>query len=201
MIATLGLRVGLVHAQADECGRPRSPSGPHRGKRDTGPLGDDSHAEGIDMPHKYKTILVPTDFSDVAQMALHYAVGFVAPNGRIILCHVVDDVPWTYGYVKLSLDTVGLRSKLAAGADRELRSIIPADSANSRIETCVLHGSPYGEIVRLARRELVDLVIMGTHGRSGFVRWLLGSVAEQVIRMSPSPVMVVREGGAGFEAA
>jgi len=153
------------------------------------------------MPRKYNTILVPTDFSDAAQMALHYAMDLVAADGRIFLCHVVDDVPLTYGYVGLSLDTPGLRSRLAAGAEEELRSVIPAASEDTRIETRVLHGSPYREIVRLASEELVDLVIMGTHGRSGLGRWLLGSVAEQVIRRSPSPVMVVREGGAGFEAA
>ena len=153
------------------------------------------------MKAEYKTIVVPTDFSDTAQMALLYAVDMVHPEGKILLCHVVDDVPLTYGYVGMSLDTMDLRSRLALEAEKELKAVIPAVPEGVTVETRVLHGSPYQEIVKLVRDELADLVVMGTHGRSGLGHLLLGSVAEKVIRKSPSPVMVVREGGAGYEAA
>ena len=153
------------------------------------------------MVKNFKTIIVPTDFSDSSQMALHYAIDLVGDDGRVILCHVVDDVPLTYGYVGMSLDTPQLRTKLAAEAEKELRAIVPSGTEDKKIEFRVLHGSPSQEIVDLVNKEIADLVVMGTHGRSGFSHLLLGSVAEKVMRKAPSPVMVVREGGAGFEAA
>jgi nucleotide-binding universal stress UspA family protein len=153
------------------------------------------------MVKSFKTIVVPTDFSDSSQMALHYALDLVADDGRVILCHVVDDVPLTYGYVGISLDTPELRTKLASEAEKQLRSIIPSGTEGVDIDVRVLHGSPSNEIVELVRLEIADLVVMGTHGRAGVSHLLLGSVAEKVMRKSPSPVMVVREGGAGFEAA
>jgi nucleotide-binding universal stress UspA family protein len=66
------------------------------------------------------------------------------------------------------------------------------------VETQILHGSPPTETVKLARERTVDLIVMGTHGRSGLQHALLGSVAEKVIRKAPCPVLVVREHGVGY---
>ena len=58
-----------------------------------------------------------------------------------------------------------------------------------------MHGNPYLEIVRLAEEESVDLIVLGTHGRTGLKHFLIGSVAEKVLRKAPCPVLVVREKG------
>ncbi|WP_323192569.1 universal stress protein [Halostella sp. PRR32] len=63
----------------------------------------------------------------------------------------------------------------------------------SAVETAVEHGSPYREIRTYVDEHDVDLVVMGTHGRSGIERYLLGSVAEKTVRTSPVPVMTVRQ--------
>lgn len=144
------------------------------------------------------TVVVPTDFSDASRMALHYGMDLVHPDGKVILCHVVDDVPLTYGYVGIALTPGDVRSKLGAEAQKELESFVPANPDGVRIETRILHGPPHREIVDLARSEKADLVVMGTHGRSGLEHALLGSVAERVVRKATCPVMVVREGGVGF---
>jgi nucleotide-binding universal stress UspA family protein len=152
------------------------------------------------VTRRFKTVVVPTDFSDSAQMALHYGMDLVDPEGKVILCHVVDDIPLTYGYVGVTYSPSELRSNLGTEAEKELQAIVPTNPDGVRIETRVLHGSPPREIVDLVLSEKADLVVMGTHGRTGLEHALMGSVAEKVVRKAPCPVLVVREGGVGFEA-
>jgi nucleotide-binding universal stress UspA family protein len=148
------------------------------------------------MASRFKTVVVPTDFSDSAQMALHYAMDLIDPDGLILLCHVVDDYPLTYGYVGVAFTAGDIRSRVAEEARKELESIVPTNPRQVRIETHLLHGAPHREIVKLVTHHQADLVVMGTHGRTGLEHALIGSVAEKVIRKAPCPVLVVREGGA-----
>lgn len=148
------------------------------------------------MPKRFQTIVVPTDFSDCAQMALHYAMDLVEPEGRIVLCHVVDDLPLTYGYVGVAFTAGDIRTRISEEAQKELEAIVPTNPDRVKIETHLLHGAPQREIVKLVSSVQADLVVMGTHGRSGLEHALMGSVAERVIRKAPCPVLVVREGGA-----
>lgn len=66
-------------------------------------------------------------------------------------------------------------------------------AANVRVESVVLRGSPADEIISFAEREDIDLIVMGTQGRTGIKKFLLGSVAENVVRHSKKAVLVVRE--------
>jgi nucleotide-binding universal stress UspA family protein len=91
-----------------------------------------------------------------------------------------------------------LRTRLSQTAHDELLAFIPAGADMNRIRTHILHGSPWDQIVEFARDKQVDLIVMGTHGRTGIGHALIGSVAERVLRRAPCPVMVIREGGAGF---
>jgi len=148
------------------------------------------------MSRRFQTIVVPTDFSDCAQMALHYAMDLVEPDGKIVVCHVVDDLPLSYGYVGVAFTAGDIRTRISEEAEKELEAILPTNPDQVRIETHLLHGTPQREIVKLVTSVQADLVVMGTHGRSGLEHALMGSVAERVIRKSPCPVLVVREGGA-----
>jgi nucleotide-binding universal stress UspA family protein len=67
-----------------------------------------------------------------------------------------------------------------------------SESAISEVETAITHGSPYRSIQKYVREEDIDLVVMGTHGRSGIERYLLGSVTEKTVRTASAPVMTVR---------
>lgn len=151
------------------------------------------------MTKAFRIVVCPTDFSDCSQMAIHYALDMVAPSGRVVVCHVVDDVPLTYGYVGLTLPPTDIRGRISEDAEAELRAFIPVLDTDVTVDTRILHGSPAAEIVKLAHEEGAELLVMGTHGRTGFQHALLGSVAEKVVRRAPCPVLVIRSGGAGLE--
>ena len=150
----------------------------------------------------FKKILAPTDFSKPSADALVVALDIAVPGALVIVCHVVDDLPLTYGYVGLAAPTPEIRSRMGLEAERELEKFLPAVSRKDiTLERRVVHGTPFLEIVRLAREEGVDLIVMGTHGRTGLQQILIGSVAEKVVRKAPCPVLVVREKGSGYRHA
>jgi len=153
------------------------------------------------MAKCFQTIVVPTDFSDPARYAVGFAMDLLREGGTLHCIHVVDDVPLSYGYVGMTLPADDLRSRLAASAEGELQAFLPAGIDMHQVETHVLHGSPHVQIVDFARKCKADLIAMGTHGRTGIEHALLGSVAEKVLRRSPCPVLVIREGGVATSAA
>lgn len=143
-----------------------------------------------------KRILVATDFSRHSQVALKYAAAFAkAFEAEVILCHVLEKPdflsslpPVLEGYFPPNLDElqekharVQCEQVLAAEGLTHARVVLPA-------------GSPSAEIVAAARAEDADLIIVGTHGRKALAHILLGSVAENVVRHAPCPVLTVRSG-------
>ena len=85
-------------------------------------------------------------------------------------------------------------------AGKELEAFLAGGGRDGvNVERRVLHGSPFVSIARIAKEEDVDIIVMGTHGRSGLKHILIGSVAEKVVRKSPCPVLVVRPPDARFE--
>lgn len=137
-----------------------------------------------------KSILVPIDFSATSRKALKYAIDLAHGFGaRITLLHVVIPLPYP---VDMSWDPSGLnmalgpvRKQLTALADE----LIPSDLRGDEV---VEMGAPYEAIADHARRQKVDLIVIGTHGRSDFGHILMGSTAERVVRHAPCPVLVVR---------
>lgn len=136
------------------------------------------------------TILCATDFSLCAEDALHYALFFARTFGAHLHLVHVDDTP--------SLELPG-----AAGVDENRRSAAVARlealarryaDRGVEITTELLHGPPYETIVAHAAVIDADLIVLGTHGRTGLERVLVGSVAERVVRLSPVPVVTVRHG-------
>jgi nucleotide-binding universal stress UspA family protein len=141
-------------------------------------------------------ILVPTDFSKFSQQALTYAAALAEKfDAEICLLHVVQDLAvFIPDMVTVAPPIVPsleqMTSAVQVAFDRLVRDHA-LDRFKLRREVC--EGTPFVEIVRFAKQNDVDLIIMGTHGHSGLVHVLLGSVTEKVVRKAPCPVLTVRD--------
>lgn len=142
-----------------------------------------------------KRILVPTDFSEFSQHALTYAVAFAEKFGaELHLMHVVQDIGL------LVPDLVTAAPPMLPSVDQmttAARTALDRIAQEHKLELLPLHkhvsqGAPFYEIIRLAREANIDLIVMGTHGRSGLRHVLMGSVSEKVVRKAPCPVLTVR---------
>jgi universal stress protein A len=140
-----------------------------------------------------KSILVPTDFGEPSDAALHYATDMALTYGaRLYLVHV----PSKTGE---NLETNFPVGQFEAATRERLSTLLSQEEiARLRPEYALRIGTPPEEIVRYADARDIDLIIMGTHGRSGVAHLLLGSVAEQVARTAPCPVLLVRQRKAPF---
>lgn len=138
--------------------------------------------------------LVPVDFSVYADQAVEYAIRLAGKlDARLTLLHVIQPLPWGDGGVGAALP-YPYSQALEAEITRCMQGYL-AQMAAAGIdgEMAVVHGVPFQEIVATARLQQVDLIVMGTHGRTGLPHVLLGSVAEKVVRLAPCPVLVVRQ--------
>lgn len=149
----------------------------------------------------FKRVLVPVDFSATSGAAVPWAYGLVPPrSGEVILAHVVPGPSLATEIVSLYVPITGNvePSSLKAEIISKLRALVPEDAVRegyvTRIEV-VESPEPARSIAELAERLGVDAICIGSHGRSGLSRALVGSVAEQVIRQSRRPVLVVRPPG------
>ena len=134
-----------------------------------------------------KTILVPTDFSETSEAALHYAAEMALTSGaRLYLMHVP-------GKTGEHFEANFPHGQFEATVRKGLSSFLTTEQIERlRPEYAVRVGTPAEEIVRYADLCDVDLIVMGTHGRTGIAHALMGSVAEQVVRVAPCPVLLVR---------
>lgn len=137
------------------------------------------------MAPTLQNVLVPVDFSDHSNRALDYACSLSRDSGesqtRVHLLHVISDRPGSTGRedkIRDRLEQLGQ----SLGADDELRLTTVKS---------VQPGAPYTVIINYARENDIDLIVMGTHGRSGLSHFALGSVAERVVRAAPCPVLVM----------
>jgi nucleotide-binding universal stress UspA family protein len=134
------------------------------------------------------TILHPTDFSEQSGHAFEPAGALARDYGaRLIVLHVAEPPFLIHGETLLPPDPEILSGEAKAQLDR-----LEVPVANVRAERRLKEGDPAAEILRAAREALADLIVMGTHGRTGLVRLLMGSVAEQVVRKAPCPVLTVK---------
>lgn len=148
-----------------------------------------------------KKVLVPTDFSEFSQRAMRYGCE-VAKRFEAEL-HVLNVVEDTYPLVPepgMMLPTAAhYLQELTESSKKSIEKFPQADWAGGlTITRKVVTGAPFLEIIRYAREQNVDLIVIGTHGRSGLVHALMGSVAEKVVRKSPCPVLTVRPEGHDF---
>jgi len=143
-------------------------------------------------------ILCPTDFSDPSYAALEVANEFASHfSATLIMTHVVTSphvVPMPEAVAAAKLATFQKEmEKWAGNALEEARSMRVPESVESRI--LLLKGDPAHEIVQAAGREDVGMIVIATHGHTGFRRLVSGSVAEKVARTSTKPVLIVQMPG------
>ena len=135
-----------------------------------------------------KTIVFPTDFSTASDAALEHAAALAKSSGASLLIVHVEEPPLAYGGGELYY---GLPEPDSARILAMLEDVTPKDVAVPFTHRLTM-GDPAGEIVRIAEDEGAEMIVLGTHGRSGMTRMLMGSVAEAVVRRAPCPVLVYR---------
>ena len=149
------------------------------------------------MVRRIRRIVYASDFSRASRPAFTKAVDLAkAYRAELVVLHVLSIVPPVIedGYIAPRV-WEELEAGGRAAAQTQLdRLVVKARKARLRVKGLVVLGSPYEDIVRVAKRQRADLLVMGTHGRTGLTKVLLGSVAERVLRTSSCPVMTVRGG-------
>ncbi len=135
-----------------------------------------------------KTILHPTDFSKPSEYALRLACALARDyQARLLLVHVVEP-PVYYGELGMA---VPLPADFHESLLERLSRLVPVDSG-IRVETVLVEGNASQQILRIAEEHHCDLIILGTHARTGLSRVLLGSVAEDVSRHSRTPALTLK---------
>ncbi len=141
------------------------------------------------------SILVPIDFSDLSREAFFVACDVARKFGAtLMVMHVTDFIsPSLYfaeGMLRLESDSELIDLRIAT--EKEIEKLMADERARSlRIHPILAMGVPSREIAEKAKHHKVDLIVMSTHGRTGISHFLLGSVAEDVIRKAPCPVLTL----------
>jgi universal stress protein A len=139
-----------------------------------------------------KRILHPTDFSQCSALAFEVATDLAQQHqGTVIVLHAVETLGAdnvTFGEARSQLEPDTYRQRLLD----EVHKIVPPPGSSIPMEYVVVEGEPAEQIDLFASENKIDLIVMGTHGRTGLVRLFSGSVAEQALRRTPCPMLVVR---------
>jgi nucleotide-binding universal stress UspA family protein len=155
----------------------------------------------VRRPFALRRVLFPTDFSGFAREALSYAVAMAEDYGASLhILHVVPTPEMALQFEAMApvLDA-DFFTELEKGAQEQLEKVVP-DEVRERVDLTLAtrRGAAFVEIVRYARENDIDLIVIATHGRTGLRHALFGSVAEKVVRKSPCPVLSVRPKGHDF---
>lgn len=148
-----------------------------------------------------KKILIPTDFSSSSMHALKYAIELNKTFGaRLYILHILQDIT-DFSEFNLSPTILPqLYAEFEQNATSKLEdivnTIIPRDMT---CDTYIIHGVPFFEIIQFSKDECIDLIVIGSHGRTGIRHVLFGSTAEKVIKKSACPVLTIKSPDASFE--
>ncbi len=145
------------------------------------------------MAIEFKHILVPVDFGEPSQRALREAVSLAQRfASQLTLVHVYE-IP-VYAYTGTPYVTTDLFGPIEEAAREHLqRTLVEVQSKVPAAKSVLRRGAPSTEILAAIEELRPDLVVIGTHGRKGVSHALLGSVAEKIVRLSPAPVLTLRE--------
>lgn len=142
----------------------------------------------------FKTILFATDFSEGSDFAFQAALSLVRKyDGKLVVIHVINEPVDLRGFYVPHISFDKLEEEIEQGAEKLMEKFCRTHMQDfSNYETSVLPGIPYDEIIKSAELHNADLIVLGTHGRTGLDHVLFGSTAEKVVRKSPIPVMTIR---------
>jgi len=145
-----------------------------------------------------KNVLCPIDHSDCSKEALKYAVTLaMRDKAKLLLLHIIDIRSFSEGLEAMSKPLLDeetleqLRAKLLDCIPEEIRD-------DMDVEAIVAQGIPFAEIISTAKEKKIDMIVIGSHGRTGLSHMMLGSVSEKVVRKAPCPVLTVRQPGHEF---
>ena len=153
--------------------------------------------QGTTRSPGYRRILWPTDFSELAKGALPHAVAFAADAGaELVMLHVFTPLP-PYSMPEIAGNLwAEFQGKQRAAAEEELRHLAEqVKGPKIKTRTVLVEGVPFDQILRTAEGLQCDLIVMATHGHTGLAHAVIGSVAENVVRRAPCPVLTVRPPG------
>jgi nucleotide-binding universal stress UspA family protein len=141
----------------------------------------------------FNHIVVPTDFSATARDALRMARALaLGTRARVSIVHVVPDVwrqPWI---AEAGGEVVGIQREWEKDAHDRLAALVAEETfGDAEVQTVVRIGAPHAEIAAYAESQHADLIVLGTHGHGPVHRFLLGSVAERLVRTARCPVLAV----------
>lgn len=143
-----------------------------------------------------KKILCPTDFSENSEHAMKYALTLATlSQAELQLFHVVEPItyPQSTELFEPVLDEVELTMKMEAAFQKQLEDqVATLKDEYSKVSGKLVTGTTFLEIIKAAREEKADMIVMGTHGRTGLAHVFIGSVAEKVVREAPCPVLTVK---------
>jgi len=143
---------------------------------------------------KLRKVLVPTDFSDSARHAFSYGVSFAREfKAELVLLHVVENLTVGYASDLFPVPMAEVFHEISAYARKELAALAGEVRARAvEVREVVVQGKPSVEILRVAREETFDMIILGTHGKGVLDQALFGSTTERVVRKAPCPVLTCR---------
>jgi nucleotide-binding universal stress UspA family protein len=140
-----------------------------------------------------KTVLCPTDFSEPSREALKIAGELASQVGAgLLLVHVVPVLPALPDDPNYVFKVPEYERLLHKDADEKLAHLVKQSSKSTTARAMVGHGDVADEIVRIVEMERADLIVIATHGTTGWRRFVFGSVAEKVVRLAKCPVLTIR---------
>jgi universal stress protein A len=143
---------------------------------------------------KIKNILLPTDFSKLSLTAADYALDIAEQyNAKIHLLHVLEKTPPILAIRSLDLSEEKIKNSILNHTQQSMDETVAKLKEKKNIELIpiIRKGIDYEEIISYADKKSIDVIVIATHGRTGILHTLIGSVAEKVIRYSKSPVLVI----------
>jgi nucleotide-binding universal stress UspA family protein len=140
----------------------------------------------------YRRILVPLDGSKLAEQALPHAIAQARGFGAsLVMLRVAETLPHSPGVSAADLDRIK-KQTIEWAQDYLERVTAQVRDQGIQVESAIVEGRPNAEIIRFAESNSIDLIVLSSRGRSGFSRWLVGSVADRVVRGARVPVLLVR---------
>ncbi|PLX83982.1 MAG: universal stress protein [Desulfuromonas sp.] len=142
----------------------------------------------------FRTILYATDFSESSDYAFESALSLAKKFGaRLLILHVINEPVDLRGFYVTHISFEKLEEEIEEGARKLMEKFCRTHIKDyDNYETFIVPGIPYDEIIKNAAENSADLIVLGTHGRTGLDHVLFGSTAEKVVRKSPVAVMTIR---------